>query len=96
MKKILTILALIGCTSLMATDIAPIAKKCAACHGLQGEKKALNKSNIMNKMTKEDFINATKGYKDGSYGGAMKAVMKPQVIKLSDEQISALADFYIK
>lgn len=96
MKKILTILVLISCTSLMAIDITPIAKKCAACHGQKGEKKALNKSKIINQMTKEDFIAATKGYKDGSYGGPMKTVMKPQVMTLSDEQIKALADFYIK
>jgi len=96
MKKIFTILVIISCTSLMAIDIAPITKKCAGCHGLKGEKKALNKSKIMNQMTKEEFITATKGYKDGSYGGAMKAIMKPQVMALSDEQIEALADFYIK
>jgi len=96
MKKILAILVLISCTSLMAIDIAPITKKCAACHGLKGEKKALNKSKIINTMTKEDFIIATKGYKDGSYGGPMKNLMKPQVMPLNDEQIKALADFYIK
>ena len=33
-----------------------------------------------------------KGYKDGSYGGPMKGVMKGQVTKLSDADIQALAE----
>jgi cytochrome c553 len=32
-------------------------------------------------------------YKDGSYGGAMKGLMKGQVAKLSDADIKALADY---
>jgi cytochrome c553 len=32
-----------------------------------------------------------KGYKDGSYGGAMKGLMKGQVAALSDADIEAIA-----
>lgn len=96
MKKILTLIVLLGTMSLFAADVTAIAKKCAACHGANGEKSALNKSKIMKDLSKEEFISALKGYKDGTYGGAMKNLMKPQVAALSDEDIAALADFYIK
>jgi len=43
-------------------------------------------------MSKEDIIKALKGYKDGSYGGAMKGVMKGQVAKLSDKDIEEIAE----
>ncbi len=36
-------------------------------------------------------VAALKGYKDGSYGGAMKGVMKGQVARLSDADIQDLA-----
>lgn len=83
-------------TSSFAIDIIPVTKKCATCHGVKGEKKALNKSKIIRTMSKENFITALKGYKNKSYGGALKNLMYPQAKPLNDEQISALADFYIK
>jgi cytochrome c553 len=95
MKKILFIL-LTSAIALCATDIAALAKKCAACHGAQGEKKALNKSKIMKDLSKEEFISSLKGYQNGTYGGTMKNLMLPQVKDLSEEQIQALADLYIK
>ncbi len=64
---------------------------CAGCHGKDFEKKALNVSKIVKDMSKEDIEKALKGYKDGSYGGAMKTVMKGQAAKLSDEDITAIA-----
>jgi cytochrome c553 len=96
MKKILSLIIMLGTVSLFAGDVAAIAKKCTACHGAQGEKSALNKSKIMKDLSKEEFIASLKGYKDGTYGGALKNLMKPQVAALSDEDIAGLADFYIK
>ncbi len=43
-------------------------------------------------MTKADFIAAMKGYKDGSYGGPMKGLMKGQAAGLSDADIEAIAN----
>lgn len=98
MKKMFLALAMFffAFSSSYAIDVAPIAKKCAVCHGSQGEKKALNKSKIINQVTKEEFVTALKGYQDKTFGGALKNVMYPQAKPLSDEQIKALADFYIK
>ena len=83
--------AIIGSTSLMA-DGGALYKKCAGCHGQTGEKVALGKSKVIKDMSKADVATAMKGYKDGTYGGAMKGLMKGQVAKLSDADIKAIAD----
>ena len=66
---------------------------CSACHGQNGEKPALGKSQIIKGWDKDKLITALKGYKDGSYGGVMKGVMKGQVATKSDAEIDALAGF---
>jgi len=90
MKKIILGLTLIS-TMMLAADGAALYSKCAGCHGSQGEKKALGKSKVINEMSQEDLVTALNGYKDGSYGGPMKGLMKGQVAKLSDADIEALA-----
>lgn len=70
---------------------ADLFKACASCHGQSGEKKALNKSQIIQGWDAEKVSSALNGYKDGSYGGAMKGLMKSQVTKLSDADIAAVA-----
>ena len=69
---------------------------CAGCHGADFTKKALGKSKVVAEMTKADIETALKGYKDGSYGGAMKGMMKGQATKLSDEDIKAIAEKFGK
>jgi cytochrome c-type protein NapB len=88
MIKVLTVSALLATSVIYAASTAG----CVSCHGANFEKKALGKSKIVKDMSKEDIVKALKGYKDGSYGGAMKATMKPQVANLSDADIAALAD----
>lgn len=90
MKKILLTLLTMS-SMIMAADGAATYSKCAGCHGTIGEKKALGKSKVINEMSKEDLVSALNGYKDGSYGGAMKGLMKGQVAKLSNEDIEAIA-----
>jgi cytochrome c553 len=68
-------------------------KSCASCHGQKAEKQALGKSQIIAGWDKEKIINALNGYKDGSYGGVMKNIMKGQVGTKTDAEISALATF---
>lgn len=86
MKKIV-LGTMIAAASLMAASFAP----CAACHGAAGEKAALGKSQIIAGWDAAKTEAALHGYKDGSYGGAMKGVMKGQVARLSDEDIKDLA-----
>lgn len=64
---------------------------CLGCHGKQFEKMALGTSKVVKDMSKENILKAIKGYKDGSYGGGMKVLMKGQVSNLSDTDIEAIA-----
>lgn len=93
MKKVILLLTTVFAISLLANDGASLYKKCAACHGAKAEKKALNKSQIIQGWDKEKLANALKGYKDGSYGGAMKGLMKGQVATYSDEDIKKVSEY---
>lgn len=74
-----------------APSAAMLYQKCAACHGTHGEKSALNQSQPIADWDAERIVNAIDGYLDGSYGGAMKVLMKNQVKDLNRAQIEALA-----
>lgn len=87
MKKVLLLSSVLACVA-FANPYA----KCVACHGANGEKVALGKSKIIKDMTKQEIVDSLKGYKDGSYGGPMKALMKGQVTSLSDADIQAIAE----
>ena len=86
MKKIM-LLSIFTAVSLFAANYAP----CAGCHGVDGSKKALGKSAIIKGWDAAKVEAALKGYKDGSYGGAMKGLMKGQVARLSDADIADLS-----
>ncbi|MEA1983707.1 MAG: c-type cytochrome, partial [Campylobacterota bacterium] len=75
---------------------ATLFAKCSSCHGQSAEKKALNKSQVIKGWSIAKTKTALKGYKDGSYGGPMKGVMKPQVSSLSADDIQALAEYISK
>lgn len=92
MKKLLVIVAL-GATCMFAADGAALYKPCIACHGAKAEKKALNASHVIQGWEVDKTVAALKGYKDGSYGGKMKAIMKPHATKLSDEDKKAVAEY---
>ncbi len=68
-------------------------KSCVNCHGQKAEKEALGKSQIIAGWDKQRIINAMNGYKDGSYGGVMKNIMKGQVLTKTDSEIETLATF---
>jgi len=87
MKNVVLML-LISCAALFG---AVNSKACAACHGVNFEKVALGKSKIVANMAHHEIATALKGYKAGTYGGAMKAVMKGQVAKYSDAELEAFA-----
>jgi len=92
MKKICTILAIAAVSSLMAADGAAIYQsKCFSCHGDKASKAAMNKSQIIAGWDAAKITTALAGYKDGSYGAAMKGVMKPIASGLTDEDAKAVA-----
>jgi len=93
MTKLITgMVVAVGLACTLSADGAAAYKKCAACHGANGEKAALGKSKVINQMTKAEIVTALNGYKDGSYGGAMKTLMKGQVANLSETDIQAIAE----
>jgi cytochrome c-type protein NapB len=90
-KSIITIAAL-GLLSVTASASEFDTASCVGCHGADFEKSAMGKSKIVKDMTAEEITTALNGYKDGSYGGAMKAVMKGQADKMSEDDIKAFAE----
>lgn len=89
-----TLLAILGLTAILgAADGADLYKKCAACHGANGEKQALGKSLAINEMTKAEIVDALQGYKAGTRNvKGMGALMKGQVVSYSDADIQAVAE----
>ena len=74
-------------------DAKALYAGCISCHGAKGEKKALGKSAVIQGWDASKTVTALKGYKDGSYGGAMKAIMKGQSLKFNDAEIDALGEY---
>ena len=73
------------------TIIEVNSDKCISCHGEMFQKSAMGYSRIVNEMSKEDIIASMNGYKNGTYGGHLKALMAGQVADLSTEEIEAFA-----
>ena len=93
MKKIVLALAITAASTLMAADGAALYKKCAACHGAKAEKKALNKGYIIQGWSVDKLVASMKGYKNGTYGRAMKGLMKGQLASYDDAKIQAVAEY---
>jgi len=86
-KKMVLALSLIGILASGADCSEVNLKSCAGCHGANFEKKALGKSKVVKDMNATEISTALKGYKDGTYGGPMKGLMKGQVLKYSDKEL---------
>ena len=89
MSKIWKLIAM--CAVLQTTAWGVSTAVCKGCHGQKWEDKAMGKARALKDMSKAQIIKALKGYKDGSYGGAMKGLMKAQVVKLSTADIEKIA-----
>ncbi len=92
-KLVIATLVTAGALSLMAADGKALSAKCTGCHGTDFGKKALGVSKVVKGMKADEIVKSLQGYKDGTYGGAMKGVMKGQVATYNDEQIKAVADY---
>jgi len=91
LKSLVIAGAILGSSTLLAADGAALYNKCAGCHGATGEKVALGKSKVIANMTEEELNISMNGYIAGTYGGAMKGLMKGQVANLSKEDIKAVS-----
>jgi cytochrome c len=93
-----TLLALLGLSVMLsAADGAALYQKCAACHGANGEKAALGKSEVIAGWSSAKTIDALKGYKAGTRNSkGMGALMKGQSAALSDADMKALGEYIAK
>lgn len=82
--------------SAMAASGGELFSGCKGCHGADGSKNALGVSNPLKGQSKEDIIKKLNGYKNESYGGAKKNIMKGQASRLSDTDIESLAEYISK
>ena len=83
---------LIAIGALMLTTASGVSTAvCKGCHGQQWEKVAMGKGKVVKNMSKAQIVKALKGYKKGSYGGAMKGLMKAQVKNLSVADFNKIA-----
>lgn len=89
-KQSIITLATLGLLTVTASAFEDAG--CKGCHGQNMEKAAMGKSKVIKDMTAQEITNALKGYKDGSYGGPMKALMAAQANKMSDDDIKAFAE----
>ncbi|NQY21826.1 MAG: c-type cytochrome [Campylobacteraceae bacterium] len=74
-------------------DPASLFKACASCHGAKGDKKALGQSDLIGTWSADKIAAALVGYKEGTYGKAMKGLMKAQSVRLSDEEIKSISKY---
>ncbi len=80
-------------TAMSSVNTQGLYLKCAGCHGQTAEKEALGKSQVIQDWDPSKIVTALKGYKADTYGGAMKGVMKSQVMNLNDDEINALGEY---
>jgi cytochrome c-type protein NapB len=80
----------IGTVFLTTASGASVAV-CKGCHGQKWEKVVMRKSKVVKNMSKTEILNALKGYKNGTYGGSLKGLMKKQVKNLSVEDMKEIA-----
>ncbi len=92
MKKIFLIaLAIFSASYMFAADGTALYKKCMSCHGAKAEKLPPGGNEIIKDWDADKIKHALTGYRAGTYGHKMKAVMKGQVGKFSDEDIDAIS-----
>ena len=93
MKKYTLALLILSSLTLFA-DTMDLYKKCAGCHGENGELSALDQSKIITAQEQNLTIKELTAYKNGElnqYG--LGNIMKLQLSAISDDEIVELADY---
>ncbi len=97
--KCLTVASIITCCSVIAAEkpadgAALFNKYCKQCHGAKGEKHVAGKTAQISSLPKETIVKALKDYRSGKRSQhGMGQVMKSEVLKNTDSEIEALADY---
>ena len=94
MKKVAISTLLVSGLALSAYAMPASFGKCVGCHGPKGERAFGSTPNrVPSHLTKDQVKTALHGYKDGTYGGAQKMLMKGQALSLTDAQIDEIANY---
>lgn len=78
-------------TQTNSRDGAKLYRTCVSCHGPAG--KGVGVFPKIAGQSKEELIEKMEGYKERTYGKQRKALMYPQVRRLSSEDIKVLAEY---
>lgn len=70
-----------------------VYQTCVECHGADVSLSAMGKSQVIKGWPAARIVEAINGYKAGTYGGPLKALMKVQADKLDDASIQAVAEY---
>jgi len=93
MKKV-AIGLLFATSTLLMADGAALYKKCAGCHGANGQTKALGKSAVIAGLDAAAVATDLEGYKAGTTNkNGMGGVMKGQVASYTPEQIKEVSAY---
>ncbi|MCF7519644.1 MULTISPECIES: c-type cytochrome [Pseudoalteromonas] len=79
----------------MAADGATLytAKLCQTCHGAEGKAPIMPQYPKLNGQNKEYLLAQMKDIKSGARSNGMAAAMKAMVANVSEEEMSAIADY---
>lgn len=97
MKKVFISTVFLATSMLYASGASIYASKCASCHGVHGEKAALDRSKPIAGQNPSLTAKQIQAYQNGSLnqygmGGAMKNMVK----SLSDNEISEISQYISK
>ncbi|KIM04215.1 MAG: hypothetical protein KN64_08445 [Sulfurovum sp. AS07-7] len=97
MKKVFISTVFLATSLLYASGASIYSGKCASCHGVHGEKSALDRSKPIAGQNPSLTTKQIQAYKNGSlnqYG--MGATMKNMVKSLNDNEITEVSNFISK
>lgn len=92
MKKTIGLLIIAGVVAAPNAMAEVDITACAGCHGKDFDRQALGKSAVVKGMSADEIATKLIGYREGTFGGPMKGVMKGPVSGLSDDDIRKMAE----
>jgi cytochrome c553 len=69
-------------------------KECAQCHGKNADENTYSVPHKLSQLKPMQILNLLEGYRandDGSFGGSLRAVMRPHAANLTGEEMQSLA-----
>ncbi|MEA3521462.1 MAG: c-type cytochrome [Campylobacterota bacterium] len=94
MKKLVLVIVIMGTTMMASEGIVLYKKKCVMCHGVNGEKNAFGKSDIIADWDAAKIEEALNGYKAGRRNvHGMGSDHKAHLSAYSAEDIKAVAAY---